>query len=357
MPLDEPGWWYGNDDAQTSRWPARLLAPVGWIYGAIAEQRYRRTTPYRSRLPVICIGNFTAGGTGKTPLSLIIGDLLQAQGRMPVFLSRGYGGHTRGPVVVDRASHSADDVGDEPLLLAAHHATVVSRNRADGARFIEAQFGSNTVIVMDDGLQNSALAKSLSIAVVDAVRGVGNGRCIPAGPLRAPLAAQMPRVDILAVSHAAPSTHVARTATAVPRGLDGAGPLPSRIDVRVVPKADSGWLRGARVVAFAGIANPDRFFALLEQQGATLAARHVFADHHAFDDADAARLLDDAARLDATLVTTEKDRVRLAHAEGAGGTLRDAVKTVAITLALSDRDQQWLFAQIADALAHAPASR
>jgi tetraacyldisaccharide 4'-kinase len=171
--MREPSWWYPKGPEP---WVSRALLPVGALYGALSGSRMQRPALYRAKVPVICVGNFTAGGTGKTPfVRTLIGMLRKA-------------GHT-----IDRARDTAADVGDEPLLLAGDAPVVVARDRVAGARAIESggQGVRASVIVMDDGLQNPTLAKDLSIAVVDAARGFGNQRCIPAGPMRAPLATQL----------------------------------------------------------------------------------------------------------------------------------------------------------------------
>ncbi len=196
MRVDEPSWWYGAGDGLV----ARGLQPLAAAYGTIAKRRYRSRRPYRSRLPVICAGNFTAGGTGKTPLTLKICEMLEARGERPVVLSRGYGGTERGPHWVDVGRDTAARVGDEPLLLARRFPTVVARDRVAGARVIEASSERGSVIVMDDGLQNAGLTKDLAIAVVDGRRGFGNGRVMPAGPLRAPLAFQFELAHAIVVN-------------------------------------------------------------------------------------------------------------------------------------------------------------
>ena len=193
MAQSEPSWWYAGG----ATWQRNLLRPVASLYGRIAAARYSATTPERAARPVICVGNFTAGGTGKTPMSLLIADLVEQNGGAPWFLSRGYGGRLDGQERVDPARHTAAEVGDEPLLLAARAPTVTSRDRRLGAEFIARQAPANAVIIMDDGLQNPALAKDLTIAVVDAARGLGNGAVIPAGPLRAPHAFQLARTDLM----------------------------------------------------------------------------------------------------------------------------------------------------------------
>lgn len=301
MPVSEPSWWYGRGET----WKAVLLSPVAAIVGAIAKRRILNAKPYRSRLPVICVGNFTAGGSGKTPLALLLAKTLAAEGREPWFLSRGYGGKLEGPLRVDPERHTADDVGDEPLLLARAFPAVVARDRRQGAQTIEKMAPANAVILMDDGLQNPALAKDLSIAVVDARRGFGNGRVIPAGPLRAPLNVQAPLVQLVVLmgGRGASDDPVAltiRQLTDVPI-----------IAARTQTDESATRFREKKIFAFAGIANPDRFFASLEETGATIVAKRAFADHHAFSEAETRGLLEDADRLGATLVTTEKDFARL----------------------------------------------
>ena len=196
MPLEEPSWWY---DASEDDLRVRALRPISGLFGWAAQRRLLNAKPYQSRLPVICVGNFTAGGTGKTPLSLMIATLLKERGAKPAFLTRGYSGRKTGPVWVNPSADLASDVGDEPLLLAACAPTMVARDRAKGAQEIEASPMASHII-MDDGLQNPSLAKALSIAVVDAVRGLGNGEVIPAGPLRAPIDFQFGLVDAVVVN-------------------------------------------------------------------------------------------------------------------------------------------------------------
>jgi tetraacyldisaccharide 4'-kinase len=295
VPRKAPAFWNAPEPGLL----AQLLRPAGALYGAIAAQRLRQTG-YRSRLPVVCVGNFTAGGAGKTPAALWIAAELQGLGRRPAFLTRGYGGTICGPHLVE-PQDTAGATGDEPLLLARVAPTVVARDRAAGARLIETLDAD--VILMDDGLQNPTLEKQLTIAVVDAGAGLGNGLVIPAGPLRAPLAAQIARVQAI-----------------VSAGVTGEGARPLEIAgwtkpihaAWLVPAGDTGWLAGRPAVAFAGIGRPEKFFATLKQLGADLAATHAFADHHAFTAAEAQALLDDARSRGATLVTTEKDHVRLA---------------------------------------------
>jgi tetraacyldisaccharide 4'-kinase len=333
VPLEEPGWWYGG--TQPHRLIAPLLPALSQFYGWLAQARFNRATPYRSRLPVICVGNFTSGGTGKTPLAILIATMLKERGDKPCFLTRGYGGSERGPAWVESGNRAATRFGDEPLLLANVAPTLVARNRAAGARYIEASGRGITAIVMDDGLQNPSLAKNLAVAVVDAERGFGNGEVIPAGPLRAPIDFQLGLVDAVIVREAA-------TASAAPEAGIGAllrhrfpGPV---LTARVETRGDTAWLAGARLVAFAGIANPERFFALIERLGGKILARRTFRDHHAFSRADSDDLSALAEAESAVLVTTEKDWMRLAEGESFARALSACVRTLPIEMVVEQRD-------------------
>jgi len=331
VPLDEPGWWYATE--QDTR--QRLLAPLARLYGSLVERRFRKTQAYRSRFPVICVGNFTAGGTGKTPLSIHIARRLLTAGLKPVFLTRGYGGKERGPVWVEPCDDAAWRFGDEPLLLARVAPTLVARDRREGARFLEDSGLAFSAIVMDDGLQNPALIKDLSIAVVDGRRGLGNGEVIPAGPLRAPLEFQLSLADAIVVREAlADPDGKARDIHAILRH-DFPGPV---MVAHTEPHGDTTWLQETRVVAFAGIAAPERFFGLLERLGAQIVDKIAFADHHPYTRADADRLLKLAQKSDCCLVTTEKDWVRLDETKAPLALLRNEARTLAIELALEPRD-------------------
>jgi tetraacyldisaccharide 4'-kinase len=337
VPLDEPAWWYRDRPSGI----AACLAPLASVYGWAATTRYARTQPYRSRLPVICAGNFTAGGTGKTPLVMHLCERLRTDGHHPVALTRGYGGRHAGPHRVGDAD-TADDVGDEALLLARAAPTLIARDRGAGARAAEAMPGPVSVIVMDDGLQNPSLAKDLAIAMVDGSRGLGNGLVIPAGPLRAPLDFQLGLADAIIVNGAGAGDHVAewlrhrfdgpvlRSFTAVAGDVDG--------------------LRGRRVVAWAGIASPQRFLATLETQGAAVIEHVFFRDHHRLAQADAERLLAMAHGLQARLVSTEKDLARLKGATRKLAELAAATRVLQIRLSFAEPDAERLTAMIDSAL-------
>lgn len=330
MPLEEPAWWYRQGPSLA----AAALQPLAALYGWVAEQRFVRTEPYRSRLPVICIGNFTAGGTGKTPLVLHLCRHLEAAGHQPVALSRGYGGRLAGPYWVNARSDTGRDVGDEALLLADAAPTLVARDRRAGARAIESGPHAATVIVMDDGLQNPALAKDLTIAVVDGGRGLGNGRVIPAGPLRAPLAFQLELTDAIVVNERTLGAESRTTAWLRHRFP---GPV---LQAATIPAAETGWLKGLSVVAWAGIGAPERFFVMLEALGAVVAERVPFRDHQRLGEDDARRLLDLAARHGAALVTTEKDQARIAGSSGHLAELAAASRAFPVKLSLAGPDAE-----------------
>src|ERR1700709_765665 len=186
--MREPGFWHGP-----SSWKSHLLRPLGTLYGAIAANRLKRRG-LDAGIPVLCVGNYHVGGAGKTPTVLALAKLLRELGETPVVLSRGYGGKLRGPVRVDPLRHAASDVGDEPLMMASTLPVVVARKRADGVPLARSQ--GATVILMDDGFQNPAVAKDASLIVIDGNRGLGNGQVFPAGPLRAPLKPQLARTGV-----------------------------------------------------------------------------------------------------------------------------------------------------------------
>jgi tetraacyldisaccharide 4'-kinase len=325
LPLDEPPWWYRLDRAGL----AVCLAPLAALYGRAVAARYARTTPYRSRLPVLCVGNLTAGGTGKTPLVLHLCRQLAAAGLSPAVLTRGYGGRLAGPHWVGDGD-GAGDVGDEALLLARSAPTLVCRDRGAGARAIEATAAD--VIVMDDGLQNPQLAKDLALAVVDGSRGLGNGRVLPAGPLRAPLGFQLSLVDSIVVNAADPDAG-ATTAALMQEHFNG--PI-----LRCTTQAagDAAWLRGRRVIAWAGIGAPQRFFALLRGLGAEIAITVALRDHQVPGAAHARRLLALAQAHGALLVSTEKDMARLTGASGILAELAAATRAVPIALVFAEPD-------------------
>jgi tetraacyldisaccharide 4'-kinase len=369
-------WWSEHSTAAT------LLAPLGAGYGAIAA-RYMARQGRKASVPVICVGNFTLGGAGKTPTAIALARLLLASGHRPFFLSRGYGGRVAGPLRIDEL-HPAScpiasglaayggagelppkrppgttlapgpslqgegenvggtlawrfptlarkgglaDVGDEPLLLARVAPTIVSRDRVAGAKV--AVEGGADAIIMDDGLQNPSLNKDLAIAVVDGRRGIGNGRTFPAGPLRAPLEAQFNHIDAVLVVGSA--GRAAQYAIDIARRR-GAPVLHG--DLHPAPEVVAK-LAGKPVLAFAGIADPDKFFATLEAHGIPVAVRKPFADHHRYAVEEISALLACAQRNGLTLVTTEKDLARLSRDPAAVDLIARST-TLPVTLTFSE---------------------
>jgi tetraacyldisaccharide 4'-kinase len=278
-------------------WP-RLLAPTGWTLAKAGQLRRRFVQPVKLPIPVLCVGNLTVGGTGKTPVALALAAELRARGARVHCLTRGYGGSEAGPIVVDPDTQDARAVGDEALLLAAIAPTVVARDRAAGARLALARGAE--LIVMDDGFQNPDLVQDLALLVVDGAVGFGNGRLLPAGPLREPID------DGLARAHAI--VLIGSDQMGVTQRIGSALPI---LHAHLAP--DPGWqaLRGRRVVAFAGIGRPGKFFDALAVHDIAVIERVAFADHHPFDEDDVARLDATASRADAVLVTTAKDAARL----------------------------------------------
>ncbi|MFB9148427.1 tetraacyldisaccharide 4'-kinase [Roseovarius ramblicola] len=282
---------------------ARLLSPLGALLAAAMARRLARGGGRRVPVPVICVGDITVGGTGRAAVVQAVAMRLRARGLAPAILSRGRGGRLAGPVAVDPKVHGAGDVGDAPLLAAGFAPTWVARDRVAGARAICAA-GAADCIVTEGGILDPALVRDVSVLVVDAARGFGNGRCWPAGPLRAPVAAAMARADmVLSVGDAATQ--------AVFAGRWGGALTVPHLRGRLVPLQTGMDWRGARVLAFAGIGHPARFFATLRALGAAPVREVALSDHQPLTRALMARLLREAAESGAQPVTTEKDAVRL----------------------------------------------
>jgi tetraacyldisaccharide 4'-kinase len=305
-----PDFWHRDDFA--AHLAAAVLAPLGTLYGATVRWKAAHAKPYRARVPVVCVGNISAGGTGKTPIAIAIADAIIVHGKNPFFLTRGYGGKLAGPVVVSK-THTAEDVGDEPLLLARKAPTVVARDRREGA-ILAIERGAD-VIVMDDGHQNFALHKDLSLVVVDGEHGFGNGHVLPAGPLREPALQGLARADAVIVTG------------------DGNPALPAFdkpvLRAHVAPAATAEW-KGTKVVAFAGIGRPEKLFRSLRELGVELVETVTFADHHPYTSRELSELK--ARAKDVRLVTTEKDYVRIAPAD------RDGIAFLPVTASIDPHD-------------------
>ena len=304
MIVKAPAFWYRPPGLA-----AALLEPFGRCYEAAGRMRRARTTPQLVGAPVVCVGNLVAGGAGKTPLALAIADILAGWGLAPHFLTRGYQGRLAGPVRVTPHLHDAADVGDEALLLAGRAPTWVSRDRAAGA--LRAVADGARSLVLDDGFQNPALVYRLAVLVVDGATGFGNRRVIPAGPLRERVEHGLARASALVVmgeDQAGIATEAMNFAAAT------GGHLPV-FHARLEPDpAVAESLRGQRVVAFAGIGRPAKFFETLDRLGAHLEGEIAFADHQPYTAGQILKLVERAHHKRAQLVTTAKDHVRLPEA-------------------------------------------
>ncbi|MEM8877704.1 MAG: tetraacyldisaccharide 4'-kinase [Pseudomonadota bacterium] len=333
MSWNTPKFWYAPNYTVS----ALSLLPVGWIYGAVTGLRMRLSSTSRALAPVVCIGNPTVGGAGKTPVALAMARLLARHGRHPGFLSRGYGGNANRPTFVRRET-SAEICGDEPVLLAREFPTVVSVDRPWGADVLlegdpeaKGQKGDPVdVIVMDDGFHNASLEKALSFLVIDKSAGLGNGFVFPAGPLRMSLKGNLQRADAVIIA-GNKKAELSPDVEAVMARCERRG-LPV-FRAHVEPDGETlKTLRGKPLIAFAGIARPEKFFATLRAANLDVVESHSFPDHHAFSADDAEKLVAAAIAIEATLITTEKDAVRFARTKvGPLARLRQQTRVLPVT--------------------------
>jgi tetraacyldisaccharide 4'-kinase len=311
-----PFWW---EKAGVQAW---LLSPVAWLYGAVAARNMRRGKRIEMPVPVICVGNFTIGGAGKTPTVIALARAATTRGLKPGVLSRGYGGGIDRTTLVDPDHHRAMDVGDEPLLVARHALTVVSRKRIDGARLLVAE--GCDLIIMDDGFQSARLHFDYALMVVDTLRGIGNGYIVPAGPVRAPTGLQLTfATALLKVGSGNAADPFIRIAARLGKPIFEAA----------VEPVDAPDIRDRQVLAFAGIADPEKFFRTVESLGGIIAVRRPFGDHQHLTDDEIDDILGTAERDGLIIVTTAKDAVRLAGHHGRAAELRDKAHVVEVEMA------------------------
>ncbi|NTF06562.1 tetraacyldisaccharide 4'-kinase [Agrobacterium rubi] len=314
-----PFWW------EKSGWQAWALAPFSFVYGKVAGRTMKKAKRASVPVPVICIGNFTVGGAGKTPTAIAIARAALAKGLKPGFLSRGYGGTLDVTTLVDAHHHRSAAVGDEPLLLAREATTVISRKRVEGAKRLVDE--GVDLIIMDDGFQSARLTLDYALVVIDTQRGIGNGHLVPGGPVRAPLDEQMRQLTaILKVGDGQAADAIVRTAAR-------AGKPVFVSSIRPRPQPD---FIGKRVLAYAGIADPNKFYRTVEALGAEVVVKRVFPDHHHFSDEEMRDLLDVSRKSDLLLVTTAKDAVRLNGHHGTASELLARSLVIEIDMVFDD---------------------
>ncbi|KAA0699652.1 tetraacyldisaccharide 4'-kinase [Neorhizobium sp. P12A] len=320
MVSEAPPFWWTKPD-----WRARLLWPLSFLYGRVAGYRMAHGKRASVPLPVICVGNFTVGGAGKTPTALAIARVAKEKGLKPGFLSRGYGGLLDVTTVVDPAHHLSTAVGDEPLLLAREALTVVSRRRVEGAERLVKE--GVDLIIMDDGFQSARLVIDYALVVVDTTRGIGNGHIVPGGPVRAPIRRQLHYASALL------KVGSGNAADAIVRMAARAGKPFFAASLKVLGQSD---LAGRKVLAFAGIADPEKFFRTVGSLGAEIASRRSFGDHEHLSDDEITDMLDAATREGLEIVTTSKDMVRLAGRHGKAEELAHRARVIDVEMAFTD---------------------
>jgi tetraacyldisaccharide 4'-kinase len=306
MPCKAPAFWWSKPGAI-----ATLLKPVAGVYQAVSRMNSKGIAPYTPSIPVICVGNIVAGGSGKTPAVQAISALLHEENiaQFPVILLRGYGGKLKGPTSVNLMMHNYKEVGDEALLHAEHAPTIIAQDRVAGVKL--AQLGGADMVFMDDGLQNPSVTKTVSFLMVDEEQGLGNGLTIPAGPLREPLHDALTKADAII--------------------LNGKT-LPFETDKPVFRASIEPLARpeDKLYIAFAGLGRPEKFKQTLSRLSVKLIGWHVFPDHHPYSEKDIQTLIDEASRKGASLITTAKDHIRLPES------FRDQVTILHVHMALEN---------------------
>jgi len=333
-----PFWW------KDLAWQSFLLWPVSYVYGSIAHRRMQTEHSYSTAIPVICVGNFIAGGAGKTPTTQLLAKHARKKGYRPGILSRGHGGAITAPTIVNLERHNAYDVGDEALLHAKHNMTVVSTDRTIGAKLLEDQ--GCDIIIMDDGFQNPSLQKDYNLVVVDAKRGLGNGFTIPAGPMRMPLKAQLMHADAILV------TGKGEKGITTIRKAARAGKPVFTARLKVIGKSK---FKKMDVLAFAGIADGGKFFDTLSEIGVNVVEKAEFGDHHVYTREECEDLLDKAKRKKLKVVTTTKDHARLQSMGDAPQRLAD--ESIAVPVELVPEEPDMLERILSKAIASAQARK
>ncbi|UXM95058.1 tetraacyldisaccharide 4'-kinase [Bartonella sp. HY329] len=293
--MQAPKFWWQNNSLSSF-----LLSPFAWVYGYFAARKMQNHSAPKVDVPVLCIGNFTLGGAGKTPVAISLAKTAKTMGLKPGIVTRGHGGSVQNVHIVDIDKDHATKVGDEPLLLARHALVAVCQDRFLAAQILVEQ--GCDIILMDDGFQSRKLLPNISLLVVDALRGIGNGAVFPSGPLRAPLATQLAFTDkILIIGNRA-----AQFDKTVFLPIDD-----GQITHAKLQPTSSVDLKDKKLLAFAGIGNPDKFFESVNELGGIIVEKRIFADHHFFNASEVKNIAVEAKTKDLMLVTTAKDYVRL----------------------------------------------
>jgi tetraacyldisaccharide 4'-kinase len=318
MVSEAPPFWWKKGDLR-----AWLLSPASLIYGYFASRNMKNAKRAEVEVPVICVGNFTVGGAGKTPTVITLAKAAKARGLKPGVLSRGYGGSMDRTTVVDPDHHRAKDVGDEPLLIAREALTVITRKRLEGARMLISE-GAD-IIIMDDGFQSAALKFDYALMVVDSVRGIGNGFLVPAGPVRAPTTLQLVYASaLLKLGNGAGADPFIRVAARSGKPV---------FEGSVEPVGDADAIDGKRVLAFAGIADPKKFYRTVQSLGAEIVTKRSFGDHQHLSDDEIDDILSTAEKKELTIVTTAKDAVRLRGHHGRAQELAEKITVIDVEMA------------------------
>jgi tetraacyldisaccharide 4'-kinase len=291
-----------------------ILSPLSWVYWVLAKLNWMLSFPYKSSVRVICVGNAVAGGAGKTPTAIVVAKMLIKQNKKVCFLSRGYKGVIRGPVWVSDSVHKAEEVGDEPLLLAKVAPCIVAKDRVAGLKYIEKL--DFEIVILDDGLQNNTVTKDSSLLVVDGDFGVGNGKLLPAGPLRERLRAAMNKVKAVMLIGEDKHNLLANVDKPV---FNAKFVVKNKLDYK-------------KAIAFSGIGNPEKFFNTLREQGVKLVNSYVFPDHHQFLDHELEKLCIESNKACVKLVTTSKDYARISRSR------RSKIEVLEVDLVVENED-------------------